>query len=190
MGDTKVMQRVVDETTRIVDGIEPSQLDRPTPCREWDVRALLNHITGGAEMFAVCVEDGSIADERLGELLGGDNLGTDFKASFQTAAKRALAAFQRPGADETIVKLPFGEMPAGIAMQIAVFDLTVHAWDLAKATGQSTALAPDVLEPALEVGRTMIAPEMRAGGMFGAEVPVADDAPLQDQLAAVAGRQP
>jgi uncharacterized protein (TIGR03086 family) len=190
MGDTTTMRRVVDEVQRVVDNIEPEQLDDETPCAEWDVRGLLNHITGGGEMFAVCVDEGSISDDRLGALLTGDNLGNDYRNAFKTAAGRALTAFERPGADETIVKLPFGEMPAGVAMQLAVFDLTVHAWDLAKATGQSTALDPQVLGAALEVGRLMIAPEMREGGMFGAEVRVAADAPLQDQLAGFAGRQP
>jgi uncharacterized protein (TIGR03086 family) len=190
MGDTTTMQRVVGEVQRVVDNVEPAQLDDKTPCSEWDVRALLNHITGGAEMFAVCVDDGSISDEKLVELMTGDNLGNDYGKAFKTSAGHALAAFQRPGADDTIVKLPFGEMPAGVAMQIAVFDLTVHAWDLAKATGQSTALDPEVLGAALEVGRQMIGTEMRNGGMFGSEVNVTNDAPLQDQLAAFAGRQP
>jgi uncharacterized protein (TIGR03086 family) len=190
MGDTTTMQRVLGEVQRVVDNIEPGQLDDETPCADWDVRALLNHITGGGEMFAVCVDEGSISDDKLVVLMTGDNLGDDYRSAFKTAAGRALAAFERPGADDTMVTLPFGEMPAGVAMQIAVFDLTVHAWDLAKATGQSTALDPQVLGAALETGRQMIGPEMREGGMFGAEVRVAPDAPLQDQLAGFAGRQP
>src|SRR3954470_1169687 len=190
MSDVETMQRVLDETKRVVDGIDPSQLALTTPCSDWDVRAVLNHITGGADMFATCVNDGSISDERLGELLGGDNLGADYKASFAAASKRAMTAFERPGSADEIVTLPFGQMPAGIALRIAIFDVTVHAWDLAKATGQSTALDPDVLRPALDVGRQMIGPEMRDGGMFGREVPVGESAPLQDQLAGFAGRQP
>jgi uncharacterized protein (TIGR03086 family) len=190
MGDTQTMQRVLGELQRVVDHIEPTQLDEKTPCAEWDVRALLNHITGGGEMFAVCVNEGSISDEKLVELLTGDNLGADYRTAFKTAAGHALDAFSRPGADDTMVKLPFGEMPAGVAMQIAVFDLSVHAWDLAKATGQSTSFDPEVMAAALEVGRQMIGPDMRESGMFGAEVRVGADAPLPDQLAAFAGRQP
>jgi uncharacterized protein (TIGR03086 family) len=190
MSDVETMQRVLDETKRVVDGIDPSQLALTTPCSDWDVRAVLNHITGGADMFATCVNDGSISDERLGELLGGDNLGADYKASFAAASKRAMTAFERPGSADEIVTLPFGQMPAGIALRIAIFDVTVHAWDLAKATGQSTALAPDVLDAAIGVAHEMLAPEMRAAGMFGAEVTVPGDAPAQDRLAAFAGRQP
>jgi uncharacterized protein (TIGR03086 family) len=190
MNDVEMMQRVLDETQRVVDGIDESQLGLPTPCDEWDVRGVLNHITGGADMFATCVNDGSITDERLGQLIGGDNLGSDYKGSFAAASKRAMTAFERPGSADEIVTLPFGQMPAGIALRIAIFDVTVHAWDLAKATGQSTALDGQVLGSALEVGRQMIAPEMRDAGMFGREVPVPDSAPTQDRLAAFAGRQP
>ena len=75
MGDVEMMRRVLGETQRVVDGIEPAQLGQPTPCSEWDVRGVLNHVTGGADMFAICVNEGSIADDRLMQLVGGDNLG-------------------------------------------------------------------------------------------------------------------
>jgi uncharacterized protein (TIGR03086 family) len=188
--DLATMQKVVAEANRVVGGITPDQLDQPTPCADWDVRALLNHVTGGSDMFAEGVSQGAISDERVGELLGTDRIGDDYQGAFAAATKRALDAFETPGAAEKMVTLPFGTMPAGVALNIAIFDVAVHAWDLAKATGQSTALDPEVLEPALAVGTAMISDDMRQGGMFGASVPVADDAPTQDRLAAFAGRQP
>jgi uncharacterized protein (TIGR03086 family) len=148
----------------------------------------VNHITGGATMFAICVEEGSIADDKLMELIAGDNLGDDYKASFDIAAKHAVAAFDAPGAAEKIVKLPFGEMPAGAAMNFAIFDVTVHALDLAKATGQSTDLDPEVLTTAFEIGKQGVTPDMRGTGIFDAEVTVRDTAPLPDRILAFAGR--
>jgi len=190
MDDVATMQKVVAEANRVVSGITPEQLDLPTPCSEWDVRALLNHVTGGSDMFAEGVSQGAISDERVGELLGTDRLGDDYQGSFAAATQRALDAFATPGAAEKMVTLPFGTMPAGAALNIAIFDVTVHAWDLAKATGQDTSLDPAVVEPALAVGTQMIGDDMRAAGMFGAAVDVADDAPASDRLAAFAGRQP
>jgi uncharacterized protein (TIGR03086 family) len=184
------MQRVVAEANRVVGGITPDQLDQPTPCSDWDVRALLNHVTGGSDMFAEGVSQGALSDERAGELLGTDRLGDDYQGAFAAATQRALEAFEAPGAAEKMVTLPFGTMPAGVALNIAIFDVAVHTWDLAKATGQSTALSPEVLEPALAVGTAMIDDNMRNTGMFGPAVSVADDAPTQDRLAAFAGRQP
>ena len=87
---------------------------------------------------------GRVSDEQLGELMAGDNLGDDYKGAFHRAADDANDAFDDPGAMDRIVKLPFGEMPAGMAVNIAIFDVATHAWDLAKATGQSTDLDPEV----------------------------------------------
>jgi uncharacterized protein (TIGR03086 family) len=190
MDEVATMSSVIAMTKRVVDGIEPSQLDNPSPCEAWSVRDVLNHITGGAEMFAICVRDGQISDEKLGQIMTGDNLGDDFKSSFRHAADAAEASFQIPGAMDRIVTLPFGEMPASIALNIAVFDLSAHAWDLAKATGQSTSLDPDVVEIAYQVAQVMLTDEMRASGLFGPAVPVDDGAPVADRLAALAGRTP
>jgi uncharacterized protein (TIGR03086 family) len=184
------MGKVLSETQRVVDHIEPAQLDEPTPCSEWTVRDLLNHVVGGADMFAIAVTDGSVSDERLGELLAGDNLGDDHRASFRAACGRAMRAFEPPGVLDRVVVLPYGEMPAGVALDIAIFDVTTHTWDLAKATGQSTALDPEVLDAAWELAPAMLTDDYRAAGIFGPVVAVDDGAPVQDKLAAFAGRTP
>ena len=188
MDTVATMRQVVDETTKIVDGIKPDQLGNPTPCTEWSVRDLLNHITGGATMFAVAAEEGSCPDELLGQLMTGDNLGDDYRGAWKTASQRAVAAFDLPGVLDTVVKLPFGEMPGGVALSIAVFDVTTHATDLCKATGQP-APPPELLETALGVGKQMIGPDLRMPGLFDAEQPVADSAPIGDRLLAFAGRK-
>jgi uncharacterized protein (TIGR03086 family) len=190
MDSLAMMNRVLDETQRVVDNIEPSQLDDPTPCAEWTVRDVLNHITGGADMFAIAARDGRVPDDKLGQLLAGDNLGDDYKASFRAAASRATAAFAPEDVLGKVITLPFGEMPAGVALEIAIFDVTTHAWDLAKATGQSTALDPEVLGTALELAQGMLSDEYRAMGLFGPPVDIPADAPPQDRLAAFAGRAP
>jgi uncharacterized protein (TIGR03086 family) len=136
------------------------------------------------------VRDGDVSDERLGELLTGDNLGADYKASFAAAAADAEAAFAIPGAMDRMVKLPFGEMPAGMAVNIAIFDVTTHAWDLARATGQDVEIDPEVAALAYEVAQGMLSDDMRATGLFGPSVSVSDDAPMCDRLAALAGRTP
>jgi uncharacterized protein (TIGR03086 family) len=182
----ELLQRVVDETTRIVDHVRDDQLGNATPCTEWSVRDVLNHITGGATMFAISAEQGKVPDEQIGQLLGGDNLGNDYKGAWGTAAKRAMGAFD--GLDlSKVVTLPFGEMPAGIALNIAIFDVATHAADLATSTGQDIA-DTDLLETALEFGRQMIGAELRDAGLFGPEQPCPADAPVTDRLFAFSGR--
>jgi uncharacterized protein (TIGR03086 family) len=179
---------VMDQATKVVEGTEPSQLDDPTPCVEWTVRDVINHITGGSTMFAVCIEEGSVPDELLGQLMGGDNLGDDYKSAFRKAANRALEAGNQPGALDKMVKLPFGEMPGGVALNFAIFDVTTHTADLARATGQ-TIEDTELLDTALEAGRQMVGPEMRAAGLFDPERPARADATAADRLLAFAGRR-
>lgn len=182
------MGHVLDRTGEVVDNVKDDQLGNATPCTEWTVRDVLNHITGGATMFAECVEKGAVPDEMLGQLMGGDNLGDDWKGSYHKAADRARAAFAIPGVLDKIVKLPFGEMPASIALNIAIMDVITHAADIAKATGQ-TIDDEELLQTALEVGHQLITPEFRRPGVFGAEQSAPADASSMDKLLAFAGRK-
>ena len=181
-------ERVLDTTNDVVERVEPSQLGNPTPCTEWDVRAVINHITGGAMMFAECVEEGSVADSRLGELMGGDNLGDDFKGNYRAASDRARATFAMPGVLDKMVKLPFGEMPAGVALNIAIMDVMTHAADIAKATGQSID-DEEILTIAQDVGRQLITDDFRQPGVLDAAQRVGPNASAADKLLALAGRK-
>jgi uncharacterized protein (TIGR03086 family) len=183
-----LLQRVVNETTDVVNDVRDDQLANPSPCDGWTVRDVINHITGGATMFAISAEQGSVPDEVLGRLMGGDNLGDDPQAAWAKAATRAMEAFEQPGALDKTVKLPFGEMPAGVALNIAVFDVLTHAVDIARASGQEVK-DTELIETALAVGRQMIGPELRIPGVFDPEQPVAGDAPPADRLLAFAGRK-
>ena len=188
MDSVQLLQRVVDETTGVIDKIGPDQLGNATPCTEWSVRDLINHITGGSTMFAVSAEQGSVPDDQLAQLMGGDNLGDDYKGAWKAASTRAMGVFAQPGVLEKIVKLPFGEMPAGVALNIAIFDVATHATDLARSTGQ-TITDTGLLEAALEFGQQMIGPELRMPGVFDAEQPAPAGASAEDRLLAFAGRK-
>jgi uncharacterized protein (TIGR03086 family) len=188
MDSVAMLGRVVEQTQRVVDGVTPEQLGQPSPCEEWTVRDVINHITGGATMFAISAEKGSIPDEDMGRIMGGDNLGDDYKGAFRAASRRALDVYNQPGVLDKNVTLPFGEMPAGVALDIAIFDVATHAADIARATGQAIE-DEQLLEDALTMGRTMLTPQWRAPGVFGDEQPVADDAPVADRLLAFAGRR-
>jgi uncharacterized protein (TIGR03086 family) len=144
----------------------------------------------GGKLFAICASEGAIPDEQLLEIMTVDQLGDDPVASFDASADAALEAFSDPAALESTISLPFGQMPGQAALDLAVFDLTVHALDIAKATGQSTELDPEVLVAAYDHAKASITPEMRneEGNPFAPAVEIADDAPIQDKLHALAGR--
>jgi uncharacterized protein (TIGR03086 family) len=188
MDNVALMKQVIASTDKVVKGTEPSQLGLPSPCTEWTVRDVINHITGGSTMFAVCVEEGSVPDDLLGKLMAGDNLGDDYVGAWEAASSRAIAAFEAPGALGKMVKLPFGEMTAGVALNIAVFDVLTHAADIANATGQ-TIDDSALVETALEVGHQMIGPELRVPGVFDAEQSAPEGAAPTVRLLAFAGRK-
>jgi uncharacterized protein (TIGR03086 family) len=188
MDTVALMKQVIASTDKVVKGTEPSQLGLPSPCTEWTVRDVINHITGGSTMFAVCVEDGSVPDELLGTLMAGDNLGDDYVGAWESASTRAVAAFEAPGALEKMVKLPFGEMPAGVALNIAIFDVLTHAADIASATNQ-TIDDNGLIETALDVGHQMIGPDLRVPGIFDPEQQAPDGATPTVRLLAFAGRK-
>jgi uncharacterized protein (TIGR03086 family) len=187
MDSLDLLRRTVGEADTIIQGLDDDQLGMQTPCTDWTVRDLLNHITGGATMFALSAEHGSVPDDVVGRLMGGDNLGDDFKGAWKAASTMALTAFEQPGVMDKTVTLPFGDMPAGVALNIAVFDVATHVCDLATSLG-TTVADGDLLESALAMGKQMIGPEMRQPGVFGPEQPCADDAPVVDRLLAFAGR--
>ena len=186
--ENELLQRTVSELQRLVDNTKPEQLDQQTPCTEWKVRDLLNHLTGGATMFALSVEEGQVSDEMLGQLLGTDQLGDDYKGAVVSSSNRAVAAFGQPGALEKMVKLPFGEMPGAIALNIAIFDVATHCCDLARATDQQVD-DEALVSSALEIGKQMIGPDMRAPGLFDQEQSAPEGASTSDQLLAFAGRR-
>src|SRR5262245_31141314 len=127
MNNVELLQKVAAEATRLVDNTSDAQLAAPSPCEGWAIRDVLNHITGGATLFAISAEEGSVPDELLGQLMGGDNLGDDPRGAWKAAANRAFTAFAQPGALDKMLTLPFGTMPADAALNIAVFDVAVHA---------------------------------------------------------------
>jgi uncharacterized protein (TIGR03086 family) len=183
-----LLQQVIDETNRVIAPLSDEQLKQPSPCTEWNIRDVVNHITGGATMFAVSVEQGSVPDELAGQLMGGDNVGDDPKGAFAKAADRAINAFNLPGAMEKNVVLPFGEMPATVALSIAVFDVACHACDIAEGTGQQISNTA-TFEAALEYGKQMIGPDLRAPGVFDAEVAAPAGATIQLKVLALGGRK-
>jgi uncharacterized protein (TIGR03086 family) len=184
------IQGAATEFGRLVDGTRPDQLDNPTVCVNFTVRDLINHVTAGATMFAIAFDQGSVPDEDVPRLLGGDLLGDDYKGAFAAAAEQAGAAFSKPGALDGIVTLPFGELPRDVALGIAVMDVIVHSSDLARATGQELRLTDEDAVLGLELARLHGIDAMRDGEMFADIVVIDEESGAWAELLAYTGRQP
>ena len=177
-----VHRRALAATGEIVGRITPAQLDAPTPCEDYDVRGLLNHLISGNFWVAPLVEGKTIADV-------GAAFDRDFSVEeYDPSAEQANAAFSGPGAMQKPVAVSYGPVPAEVYAGHRFIDVLIHGWDLAKATGQDATLDPELVNACFEV----ITPQLdllKASGMFGSEVEVADDADAQTKLLATLGRR-
>jgi uncharacterized protein (TIGR03086 family) len=186
----ETLEKSFASTAAILANVKADQLDKPTPCASWKVRDLVNHIVGGTTFFAVTAETGE-APGRGG--VPTDFSAGDFSATFEKGAKRAVAAFRAEGAMDKIMTLPFGQLPGSTFVNIAATDTFTHGWDLARATGQSTELDPELAANLLKGARMALPDTMRGPdgkAPFGPRVEVAESAPLADQLAGFLGREP
>ncbi len=181
---TKPLEQAISISHGVLAAVKPEQLTEPTPCADWDVAALINHIVGAQNFFVA----GMTGQPPAG--MDTDYAAGDYVAAFDEASAKAVATFSEDGALAKMVKLPFGEMPGAAVMGLAMNDTFTHAWDLAKATGQETDLAPELATVLLEQSKAMIQPAFRGpeGAPFGAEQTAPEGASAADQLAAFLGR--
>ena len=176
-------------TRNVLANVQPEQLDNPTPCVSWDVRRLVNHIVGGSHWFAITTNSGAAPE--VDTSADTDYTQGDMLASYDDGIAAALAAFESPGAQEKMVQLPFGEFPGAKFMGLATIDQFTHGWDLARATGQDTNLAPEMAEQLLATCRVAIPDQFRGPdgqAPFGPEATPPEGASAADRLAAFLGR--
>ncbi|MEU1551078.1 TIGR03086 family metal-binding protein, partial [Nocardia sp. NPDC005745] len=121
----------LDMTGGIVAGITDTDLDRPSLCDGWDLRTELNHLVGGMRIFAA-----ELTSITLGRDHHDDWLGADHHAAFAAAADLDRAAWHRPDALDTTIRLGFGPVPGPMAALIHLGELVVHGVDLAVSTTQ------------------------------------------------------
>jgi uncharacterized protein (TIGR03086 family) len=180
MDVTAALEQTFTHTSGVVAGVRAEQLDEPTPCDEWTVRQLLEHMIG--------VVAG------LGAAAGGNPpqefvLGADPAAQFDEAAAAALAAWQVPGVLDRILEIPAGAMPGHVVAGINLLDTATHTWDLAIATGQPADLPEPVATAALEASEQIIRPDVRPG-RFGPEQSLPSGTSTTARLVAFLGRTP
>lgn len=174
----------------VLANVTPDQYDNSTPCASWDVRRLISHYVGASHWFAECVNNGAAPEDDTSE--STDYTEGDLLGAYDAGIAASVAAFGAPGAQDKIIKLPFGELPGAIFMGIATNDVFTHAWDLARATGQSTDLDPAFATQMTEGARLFVQDAFRgpdgSGAPFGPEQPAPEGASAADRHAAFLGR--
>ncbi|RAJ60449.1 uncharacterized protein (TIGR03086 family) [Streptomyces sp. Amel2xB2] len=168
----------------VVRGVRDDQLGGPTPCSEYDVRALLDHLLHVVVGFQALAAKGTADFTATPSYVNAES---DWRTRFEEETARLVEAWSAPGALEGTSQ-GMG-MPQRTVGGMVLGDLTVHAWDLARATGQDFAPYEPSL-PELVEGWRQLAPTGRKMGVFGEPVPVPEGASAFDELLALSGRDP
>jgi uncharacterized protein (TIGR03086 family) len=182
MEQIEQLEQALNQAQKVIDGVKPDQMEASTPCEEWDVRALLNHMTGTVVMFGSAVTGGQPPS-------GGDIVGDDPAGVFRQATKANLEAWRQRGALEGTVTLPMGEMPDAFAININTLDPLIHACDLAVAIGQEDLVDQDLAAGVLAQMKAQGIDDFRVPGVFGPEAPCDDSAAAHRRLLAFTGRK-
>lgn len=160
---------------------------RPTPCSEWDAHALVHHVIGGNRRYTMLLHGASA--ESVNRTRTENHLGDDPVTAFMTTAGELAAAFREDGALTRLAHHPVGDRTGADLLTMRVLDVTVHAWDLARALDVDDTLDPDAVEFAL--AHAAVIEAGRGHGSFAIPTgppPVATSP--QARLLHLAGRSP
>lgn len=170
----RTLGHALDQAGDLLDHVHPDALDRPTPCPDWDVAALADHVIAGPGRFLAMMRG-----ERPDWSAPAPQVSTGWGAAFRGPADDLIHAWHQFERDD-------GEIVIPPEFQVAEF--AVHGWDLTVALGRSTTeLDPEVAETALTFLHATLTPDRR-GEAFGPEQPVPAGAGPYEALAAFAGR--
>jgi uncharacterized protein (TIGR03086 family) len=172
---------------RVLARMRPAQLSAPTPCAQWDVRQLINHMTRGNLNYALLASGGSSAEflaRRDQDALGGEPL-----TAYGQSMRECAAAFRRPGALDRILDYPLGKVTGRQALAVRTADSVIHTWDLARAIGVVDTLDPSLVAWILSDRATIYA-GLDVSAFFGAPEPAEEAGNDQDRLVRSVGRTP
>lgn len=179
---TRLLAAAGTRALPVVDGITDDRFAEPTPCADYTVADLANHLYQVVVNFQVLAAKGDVDWTVPADYLHGD-----WRKQFAAEVDNLIAAWAAPDSEEGVS--PGWGIPSRTVGHMALLDLTLHAWDLARATGQSYEPAPEAVAEIAAFIDAM-APMARENKVFGPEFPVPADAPAFVRILGAAGRNP
>jgi uncharacterized protein (TIGR03086 family) len=176
----------------IVRGVSDEQLTAATPCPDYTLGDLLDHVNGLSVAFTAAARKETLPGAQSGPSADAGRLGDDWRDRIPQLLDGLADAWQQPEAWTGMTQAGPVELPGEVAGLVALNEVVLHGWDVAVASGQPFDLDEASLQAAHDFVAQFSGPgheEDRAGG-FGPEVDVPADAPLLDRLLGMAGRQP
>jgi uncharacterized protein (TIGR03086 family) len=183
LGGVGLLERAVDYLVGNLDAVTPAMLTNPTPCRDWDLRALLEHVSGSLEALteaALCGRVGGVfVDARDARLVP--------VAVVREQATAVLDAWLR--AERTTVCVNGLPLTSPVLVGAGALELAVHGWDIARACGRRDPIPSPLADDLLALSKVLVSPADRPV-RFAAPVPISPVANPSDRLVAFLGRRP
>lgn len=181
------LRHVTAAVTALVEHASAEELLHDSPCAGWSGRDVLNHMVGSAGLFSGPARGEEVPFPNWSDM--PDWLGADPAHSYRAAADQAIDAYAAPGVLDANVVMPWGEMPAAIALNLLIADHVTHAWDLEQTTGIPMNIDEAIIEDALAISIAGVTQAFRDAGFYGPEVAAPAGASAVQRLAAFTGRR-
>ncbi|HVN51745.1 MAG TPA: TIGR03086 family metal-binding protein [Acidimicrobiales bacterium] len=176
-------QRSVDAAQAVIDRVTAADLDRPTPCRDWQVRDLLAHMVWMQQVFDGGLRGGEMPEEP-------SPVGDDVAGEFAAASGSAMTAWRTVDWSAMTLRLPFSELPAAIGVRVFIGDNSIHTWDLATALGRRFEIDEALAGPQLDLMQQFYDPTSRGpDASFDLATPAPPGASTTERLIALSGRR-
>jgi uncharacterized protein (TIGR03086 family) len=176
----------------LVGGVRDEQLGDPTPCPEYTLGDLLDHVGGLALAFTAAATKATGGAASQGPSGDAKRLGDDWRIRIPRDLAGLAEAWRDPAAWSGTTRAGGIELPGEVAGLVALDEVMIHAWDVARSSGQAYDCDPGLLEVVHGFVAQFSGPghEAEREGLFGPEVEVPQDAPLVDRVIGLAGRAP
>ncbi|MFC3576142.1 TIGR03086 family metal-binding protein [Streptomyces yaanensis] len=175
---------------RLAAGVRDEQLTDVTPCPGYAVRNMLGHLIGLAVAFRDAGRKDLGVTTDTSPTAGVPDIGPGWREELPKVLDELADAWRDPGAWTGMTRAGGVDLPGAVAGAVAADELVIHAWDLARATGQEHEPEPAALQTSYGFLLAAAEDPNRGGGAFGPVVPVPADAPLLDRAVGLSGRDP
>ncbi|SCF89302.1 TIGR03086 family metal-binding protein [Streptomyces sp. Ncost-T10-10d] len=185
MSEVDLLAGVLSKTGDVIEGVGADQLSLPTPCDDYDVEALINHIVGWLIVFEAGAQGRPHDVDAANHMCGADPA-----REFRAAAAGVVEGWEKYGFDRR-VSVTGGEMPGEAVFSMTLMEYLTHGWDLAVATGQPIPYTDQEAAETLARAEVTLPPQYRGENLpFGQIVRVDANASAVDRLVAFLGRRP
>ncbi|MDN3021118.1 TIGR03086 family metal-binding protein [Streptomyces sp. S.PB5] len=175
---------------RLAEAVGDGQLADPTPCPDLAVRNLLGHLLGLTIAFRDAARKDFGPTTNTGPGATVPDIAPGWREELPKVLDELAEAWRDPSAWTGMTRAGGVDLPGEVAGAVAIDELVVHGWDLARATGLPYKPDPAALQVCHDFLLAAAEDDDRGDGIFGPVVPVPDDAPLLDRAVGLSGRDP